>query len=172
VADGYLMNDLLRSELSTDLGWWLWALVFLAVAIGVNYTGANAGIGAIALTAAIAVVPLAVVAVAIIVKGGADGNTLAVFDPSRTSWNAVFHGILFAVSLFIGFEAVAALGEEARLPHRSIPIAVISSVAICLAFYLVVSYAGAIGFRRAGAPAERLVRVREPVRGAGRAVRR
>jgi len=91
-------------------------------------------------------VPLAVVAVAVIADGGAGGNTLAVFDPSRTSWKAVFHGILFAVSLFIGFEAVAALGEEARLPRRSIPIAVISSVAISLAFYLVVTCAGAIGF--------------------------
>lgn len=146
VADGYLMNELLRSELSIDLGWWLWALVFLAIALGVNYTGARAGIGAIALTAAIAAVPLAVVAAAILVEGGADGHTLAVFDPSRTSWDGVFHGILFAVSLFIGFEAVAALGEEARFPRRSIPVAMISSVAICLAFYLVVSYAGAIGF--------------------------
>ena len=146
VAAGYLMNDLLRSELSLDFGWWVWALVFLVVVIGVNYTGVRAGIGAIAVTAAISAVPLAVVAVAIIAEGGADGNTLAVFDPSRTSWNAVFHGILFAVSLFIGFEAVAALGEEARLPRHSIPIAVISSVAIGLAFYLVVTYAGAIGF--------------------------
>jgi amino acid transporter len=146
VADGYLMNDLLRSELSINAGWWLWALVFLAIAIGVNYTGAKAGIGAIVLTAGIAVVPLAVVAVAIIVEGGADGNTLAVFDPSRTSWDAVFHGMLFAVSLFIGFEAVAALGEEARLARRSIPIAMISSVVIGLAFYVAVSYAGAIGF--------------------------
>jgi amino acid transporter len=146
VADGYLMDNLLRGELSLDLGWLLWALVFLAVVIAVNYTGVRVGIGAIALTAAISAVPLAVVAVAIIADGGADGNTLAVFDPSRTSWDAVFHGILFAVALFIGFEAVAALGEEARLPRRSIPIAMISSIAIYLAFYLVITYAGAIGF--------------------------
>ena len=91
MTDGYLMNELLRSELSVDLGWWLWALVFLAIALGVNYTGAKAGIGAIAAVSAIAVVPLAVVVVAVIVEGGADGNTLAVFDPSRTSWNAVFN---------------------------------------------------------------------------------
>jgi amino acid transporter len=146
VADGYLMNELLRSELSLDLGWWLWALVFLVVVIGINYTGLKVGIGAIVLTAAISAVPLAVVAVAVIAEGGADGNTLAVFDPSRTSWDAVFHGILFAVSLFIGFEAAAALGEEATLPRRSIPITMIAAVAIGLIFYLVVTYAGAIGF--------------------------
>jgi amino acid transporter len=145
VANGYLMNDLLQNELSLDLGWWVWALVFLAVAIGINYTGLKVGIGAIALTAALSAVPLVIIAVAVIAEGGADGNTLAVFDPSQTSWNAVFHGILFAVTLFIGFETVAALGEEARLP-RSIPIAMISSILICVAFYLVMSYAGAIGF--------------------------
>jgi amino acid transporter len=146
VADGYLMNDLLQNELSLDLGWWVWALVFLALAIGINYTGLKVGIGAIALTAALSAVPLVIIAVAVIAEGGADGNTLAVFDPSQTSWDAVFHGILFAVTLFIGFETVAALGEEARLPRRSIPIAVISSILICVAFYLVMTYAGAIGF--------------------------
>jgi len=36
VADGYLMNDMLQNELSLDLGWWVWALVFLALAIGIN----------------------------------------------------------------------------------------------------------------------------------------
>jgi amino acid transporter len=146
VADGYLMNDLLQNELSLDLGWWVWALVFLALAIGINYTGLKVGIGAIALTAVLSAVPLVIIAVAVIAEGGADGNTLAVFDPSQTSWDAVFHGILFAVTLFIGFETVAALGEEARLPRRSIPIAVISSIVICVAFYLVMTYAGAIGF--------------------------
>ena len=104
------------------------------------------GIGAIALTAALSAVPLVIIAVAVIAEGGADGNTLAVVDPSQTSWDAVFHSILFAVTLFIGFETVAALGEEARLPRRSIPIAVISSILICVAFYLVMTYAGAIGF--------------------------
>jgi amino acid transporter len=55
---------------------------------------------------------------AVIARGGADGNTPAVFGPGRTSWDAVFPGILFAVGLFIGFETVAALGEEARRPRR------------------------------------------------------
>lgn len=149
VTDGYLLNELLRRELALDLGWWVWAIAFLGLVLGINYAGVRAGIGAIVLTAAIAVVPIAVVAVAVIASGGADGNTIAVFDPARTSWNAVFHGLLLAVSLFIGFETVAALGDETRLPRRSIPIALIGSIAVSLAFYLVVSYAGAIGFGEA-----------------------
>jgi amino acid transporter len=149
VAEGFLVNNLLASELSVDIGWWFWALVVLVVVIGINYVGVKVGIGVIAAMAAISSIPLVVIAVVIIAKGGADGRSLAVFDPTRTSWNAVFHGILFAVSLFIGFETVASLGEEAKTPRRSIPVAMISSVVIGTAFYLLITYAGAIGFGEA-----------------------
>ena len=146
VTEGFLTNNLLAKEISVDIGWWFWALVALGLAIGIDYVGVKLGIRAIALTAAISTVPFLIIAVAIVAQGGAHGNSLAVFDPSQTSWNAVFHGILFAVTLFIGFETAANLGEEARLPRRSIPIALASSIVICLAFYLFVTYAAAIGF--------------------------
>ncbi len=149
VAEGYLANQLLANELHVSLGWWLWALVALAAAIAINYAGVRIGIRAIVTTAALALAPFMVIAVAIVARGGVDGNSLAVFDPSQSSWNAVFHGMLFALSLFIGFETVAALGEEAKLPRRSIPIAMIASIVVCAAFYLLVTYAGAIGFGRA-----------------------
>ncbi len=43
------------------------------------------------------------------------------FGTSHSSLNSVFHGILFAVTLFIGFEAAASIGEEAREPRKAIP---------------------------------------------------
>ena len=73
------------------------------------------------------------------------------FGTSHSSTNGVFHGILFAVTLFIGFEAAASIGEEAHDPHRSIPIALIGSVALAGLFYLLVTYAAAIGFGVKGA---------------------
>ena len=42
-----------------------------------------------------------------IAKGGQSGNTLSVFNPNETSLNTVFNGILFAILLFVGFEAAA-----------------------------------------------------------------
>src|SRR5262245_4118189 len=146
VTEGYLVNQLLSTELQVDLGWWVWALVALVVVIGVNYVGVRVGVAAVMSTAAISSIPFFVIAIAIVVQGGENGNSLAVFDPSRTSSDAVFHGILFAITLFIGFETVASLGEEARMPRRSIPLAMVSSIAICTAFYLFVTYAGTIGF--------------------------
>jgi len=90
-----------------------------------------------------------ILALVIIAKGGADGNTLSVFDPGQTSWNSTFNGILFAVTLFIGFEAGASNAEETNEPRKSIPRAVLATVAISGAFYLLVTYAATIGFGKA-----------------------
>ncbi len=95
---------------------------------------------------AFSLIPFLILAITIIAKGGSAGNTLAVFGTSHSSVNSVFHGILFAVTLFIGFEAAASIGEEAKEPHKAIPTALIGSVALAGIFYLLVCYAGAIGF--------------------------
>lgn len=146
VGEGYLLNSLLANELSVDIGWWFWALASLAAVIAINWVGVRVGVRAIVTTAVVSLVPFLVIAIAVIIDGGADGNSLAVFDPSQTSANAVFHGVLFAISLFIGFETVTALGEETATPRRSIPAAMIVSIALCGLFYVLVTYAGAIGF--------------------------
>jgi amino acid transporter len=149
VAEGYLLNNLLAGELSIDIGWWLWALASLAAAIAINWVGVRIGVRAIVATAAISLVPFLVIAVAVIADGGVGGNSLDVFDPSQTSGNAVFHGVLFAIALFIGFETVAALGEEATTPRRSIPAAMVLSIVGFAAFYVLITYTGAIGFGKA-----------------------
>ena len=151
VAEGYLLNRLLTSQLSFDAGWLPWALTCLLVAVAVNYAGVRVGIRVLVATAMISAAALLVVAVAVVARGGAAGNTLSVFEPRQTSWGGVFHGVLFAVSLFIGFETVAALGEEVKLPRRSIPAAMVISIGACAGFYLLVTYAGAIGFGKVGA---------------------
>lgn len=146
VAEGYLLNDLLASELSIALGWWFWALASLAMVIAINWVGVRIGVRAIATTAVVSLVPFLLISVAVIADGGAGANTLAVFDPSQTSRNAVFHGVLFAIALFIGFETVAALGEETTAPRRSIPAAMLLSILLCGGFFALVTYVGAIGF--------------------------
>jgi amino acid transporter len=149
VAEGYLANNLLATQLSIDIGWWFWALVSLVAAVAINYVGVTVGIRAIVTAAVLSLIPFVVIAVAVIAQGGVDGNTFAVLEPGQTSWNAAFHGMLFAIALFIGFETVATLGEEARLPRRSIPFAMLASIVLCAGFYLLVTYTGAIGFGKA-----------------------
>ena len=57
------------------------------------------------------------------------------FDPGQTSLfgitgGGVLGGILLGILLFVGFEAAASIGEESEDPHRSIPRALIGTVAV------------------------------------------
>ncbi len=152
IANGFLAQAFL-ADIHIHVTWWIPSIVILAIAVGLNHVGVRVAIQGVLALAAISAIPFLILAITIIAKGGAGGNTLSVFSTSHSSWNSVFHGILFAVTLFIGFEAAASIGEEAREPHKAIPVALIGSVALAGLFYLLVTYAGAIGFGVKGSAA-------------------
>src|ERR1700728_3740223 len=69
-------------------------------------------------------------ALTLIVKAG-HHNTADVFSPHTGNphgLSAVFTAMVYTILAFIGFEAAAPLGEEARKPRRAVPIAVLTSV--------------------------------------------
>jgi amino acid transporter len=145
IANGFLAQTFL-ADIHVNVAWWIPSIVVLAIAVGLNHRGVRVAIQGVLALAGISMIPFLILAVTIIAKGGANGNTLAVFGTGHSSWGSVFHGILFAVTLFIGFEAAASIGEEAREPHKAIPTALIGSVALAGVFFLLVTYAGAVGF--------------------------
>jgi amino acid transporter len=69
------------------------------------------------------------------------------FNPNHATgdWSGVFKGMVFAILAFIGFEAAAPLGEEARHPRRTIPRAVVGSAIIIGLFYVLCAYAWVFG---------------------------
>jgi amino acid transporter len=151
IANGFLAQAFFSTHLHVNVTWWIWGAAALVLAVGLNHLGARLAIRGVLAMAALSLIPFLILAVTIIAKGGSTGNTLAVFGTSHSSTSGVFHGILFAVTLFIGFEAAASIGEESEDPHRSIPIALIGSVALAGLFYVLVTYAAAIGFGPHGA---------------------
>src|SRR5438874_1444649 len=72
---------------------------------------------------------------------------LAPFNPNHAAghWNGVFRGMVFGILAFIGFEAAAPLGEEARNPRRTVPFAVVGSAVAIGLFYILCSYAWVFG---------------------------
>jgi amino acid transporter len=131
--------------------WWLWGLIGLAIVLALNYVGVRVAVQAMLTFAALSFVPMLILAVVIVAKGGEDGVTLSMFDPSKTSLlgvegGGVLGGVLLGILLFVGFEAAASIGEESHDPHRSIPRAVLFTIAAGGAFYVIMSFAFSIGY--------------------------
>ncbi|HVU65581.1 MAG TPA: APC family permease [Ktedonobacteraceae bacterium] len=150
---GLLASQVFGTYLSLDIPWWLLSLVAIVLIFIFNYLGVRLTTRVQLALSAISVIPLLILAVAIIATGGDGGNTLNAFNPASVPAAptivpaaGIFPGILYAVTLFIGFESAASLGEETRNPRRSIPLAVIGTVIITGVFYLLMVYASDIGF--------------------------
>jgi amino acid transporter len=77
-----------------------------------------------------------------------NGIHWGVFDPTNAeagTFNGTFKGMVFAILAFIGFEAAAPLGEEARRPRWTVPRAVFLSALLIGLFYFVCSIAWVSG---------------------------
>lgn len=146
LAIGLIGASALGTLLGVAVPWWVIAVPMLLFVFMLNHIGVKVNTRAQLVLTSLSSLPVLLVAVAIIAQGGAGGNTLQVFNPANTTPSALFSGIFFAVTMFIGFEAAASLGEETANPRRSIPRAVFGTVLISSAFYLLVMYASAIGF--------------------------
>src|SRR5918999_5745773 len=127
-----------------------WVVPFFVIA-GLVYTLSVLGItqsvrgGLIFLAYEIIIVTIMLVVV--IFKGGAEGNTLSVFNPATgNGLGGVFLGMIFGIMSFVGWKAAASLGEETRDPLTSIPRALLGAVAIIGTYYVLVTYAATIGF--------------------------
>jgi amino acid transporter len=128
--------------------WWLWFGAGLALYFGLSWFAIEFSTRSQLVFTAFTVATLLLLAMVIIGKGGAAGNTLAVFSPAAAgvSWPLVLGGMAFGILSFTGFETAAVLGEETRNPRRAIPWAVLGSVIVGAVFFILVTYATAIGY--------------------------
>lgn len=95
-----------------------------------------------------AVFAIVILGVLILARAGAAGQlTLTPFVPDPAfGWSGVAHGMVFAVLSFVGFEGATTLAEEMGAPRRSIPIAVLGTVAGAGVFFVFASYIQVVGF--------------------------
>jgi len=127
---------------------YLWVVFALACGLvlwWLIYSGVQLSTRAGVILGVIEISIFVLVSVLLIVKAG-DRNTVDVFIPGSEGVQPAFQGMIFCLLAFIGFEAAAPLGEEAREPRRTIPKAVIWSTIGVGAFYLLCYYAATVFF--------------------------
>ncbi|CAM3801350.1 APC family permease [Tsukamurella ocularis] len=133
--------------------WWVLSaagLVLIGV-LGYRNVEVSARVLGVLLVAEIGIV--AVIDLAILVRGGADGLSAEPLSWSAFTSGAVGTGIMFAVFGFVGFEATAVFRSEAKDPDRTIPRATYIAVIVIAAVYAVSSWAMIIGLGVDRAPA-------------------
>jgi amino acid transporter len=109
--------------------WALFLVIVAAVAL-VAYLGIATSSSVDLLLAAGEIAVIAALAITILVKTGSAHYSAAVLSPASSphgQLSDITDAMIYGISAFAGFEAAAALGEEARNSRRSIPQASLSS---------------------------------------------
>ncbi len=144
---------LLTAVVHVTLVPWVLFVVIVAAVILVAYLGIATSSSVDLLLAAGEVAVIAALAITILVKTGAAHYSAAVLSPASSphgQFSDITDAMIYGISAFAGFEAAAALGEEARDSRRSIPAATIAVVVVTGLFYLLVVLAETFGAGRHG----------------------
>jgi amino acid transporter len=154
VISSFFLSAALKAHTSIDAGWYTWFFPLLGLAALLALLDIRVSTRLQLIVTITAVLAVLVLAVAIVVQGGDAGLTLAPFDPGRApSVSQLFLAVVLGFTAFIGFEAAAVLGEEARDPLRAIPRAVLTTVLVALVYYVFVTWAMAVGYGTGNASA-------------------
>jgi len=145
---GWAMTDVFRSEVGWSYTgqWWIWVLLITLVVFLLTYRDVRLSTTAGVILGAFEILIFGALAVWMLISNGSDLNAQP-FNPHHAAgdWSGVFKGMVFAILAFIGFEAAAPMGEEAKNPRKTVPRAVVGSAIVIGIFYVLCAYAWVFG---------------------------
>lgn len=134
------LQDLISHYGGPDVPWWALAALLVAIVGVLGYRSIEVGAKVLGVMLVLEIGVVAILSAAILVQGGPEGYSPVSFNPGAFFSNAPGVAVMFAVASFIGFEATAIYGEEARNSQRTIPIATYVAVLLIGAFYTLASW--------------------------------
>jgi amino acid transporter len=145
---GWAMHEVMDVEVGWHYSgqWWIWVLLMATVVFLLTYRDIRLSTTAGVILGAFEIAVFSALALWMIFSNAGDLNAQP-FNPSHADgdWSGVFRGMVFAILAFIGFEAAAPLGEEAKHPRRTVPLAVVGSALVIGGFYVLCAYAWVFG---------------------------
>ncbi len=129
------------------VSWVFLTLVLIVFVFAIAYLGIKPSLKYSLATGGLEVLIMLIFSFVVMIKSGSL-NTLSVFTPrfSPTGWNGVLLGMIFSVISFGGSGTPVTLGEEAKLPHKTIGKAVVTSMLITGITITLAAYALTIGW--------------------------
>ena len=117
---------------------WVLFLVILGAVVLIAYLGIRTSSSVDLVLVAGEVAVIAALAITILVKIGPAHYSVAVLAPASSPHGQladITDAMIYGITAFAGFEAAAALGEEARNARRSVPASTIGVVIVAGIFY-------------------------------------
>jgi amino acid transporter len=152
VISSVYLSQVFEAHAHIHIGWFPLFFVEMALMTALALVDIRLSTKTQLIAAALGATAILIGMIITLAKGGAAGITGESFNPGNvSSIGNLFHGLVFAFGAYIGFEAAASLGEEAKRPLEYIPRAVLGAVLVGTVFYVFVTFCLSIGFGVAGA---------------------
>ncbi|RFA09015.1 amino acid transporter [Subtercola boreus] len=137
---GYILSVTVTGLGGPDIPWYFYSLIVVAIVgfLGFRHIDLSSKVLGVLLIGEVGIVLVLVGAV--MMSGGAEGLSLAPFEPTNVFSGAPGVGLMFAIAAFIGFEATAIFRDEAKDPSRTIPRATYVAVIGIGVFYTFASW--------------------------------
>jgi len=147
-AIGALASQFIQSLTNVNIPWWVFTIVFGLIVWGIGILGVSRSAKTALIFLVLEVGVMFALFATIFVKGGAQGVSLAPFNPANSlgGLSGIGIGLLWSILYFVGFESAGTLGEETQNARRSIPVALFTAVGIIGVFYVLSGWAASIGY--------------------------
>ncbi|WP_029106338.1 APC family permease [Mycobacterium sp. URHD0025] len=138
---GLTVKELVASTDGPETPWWLWAIVSWVIVSILCYfhIEVSAKILSVAMVFEIGIVMVFNVAV-VLRGGGPEGYSATPLNPASLTHGDFGIALLFAIMIFLGFEATALFRDEVRTPGKTIPRATYGAVLFVGTLYTVSCY--------------------------------
>ena len=140
---GVVMAGEMAARFGLEAEWWIWVLIAWALVFVLSWFSVDIGAKLLGILLILELLSLAIVGLAVLFSGGGpEGMQLGdSFLPSAIFAGAPGIAFAFAFASFIGFEATAIYGEEAKNPKRTVPRATYLAILVITILFAVVSWA-------------------------------
>jgi amino acid transporter len=149
---GYFWETTLSAEyphspIDWSFHWWLFFLVAGAFITFIGYVGIDISARTLVTLGAAEIAIIVALALWSLVDPGTGGVNVHAFNPAnRLHGGNFFLAVVFTIFAFTGFESVAPLAEEAENPRRNLPRAIMGSILIMGAFYVLCAWMLQLGW--------------------------
>ncbi|RBP67810.1 amino acid/polyamine/organocation transporter (APC superfamily) [Brevibacterium sanguinis] len=138
---GFFTSSIVSGLTGVEWDWRIWTLIAWGGVAVLGYLEVNLSAKVLGVLMIAEVLIMVIFDVAVIAQGGSEGINFDGFAPANVFHDGLGVALLFAASCFVGFEATAIYGEEAKDPARTVPRATYAAVVLIAVFYALSTWA-------------------------------